>query len=138
MAADGRLVGQTRDVGFQIGVRRTLAVPLQTAWRLLTSPEGARVWLGEPPPAAFTPATSYRLEDGAHGEVRVCKENSHLRLTWRPAGWPRPSTIQVRVVPSGEKTVISFHQEHLPGPAEREERREFFALALETLRRMLL
>ena len=65
--------------------------------------------------------------------MRVYKPNSHLRLTWHPAGWPRPSTIQVRVIPSGEKTVISFHQEHMPGPEAREIRRTFFKNALDAL-----
>ena len=63
-----------------------------------------------------------------------------LRITWLPKGrgWPRPSTIQVRVVPKGDKTTVVFHEEHLPGPDEREERRAFFKGALDELERIIL
>lgn len=41
-------VGQTKDAGFQIGARKTAAIPLEEAWDLLISPGGLRVWLGAP------------------------------------------------------------------------------------------
>jgi len=47
-------------------------------------------------------------------------------MTWHPEKWEKASTVQIRVIPSKEKTVISFHQENLPGPAEMEERKLFF------------
>lgn len=129
-------VGQTRDTGFQIGVRRTLAVPLDDAWRWLTSPEGVRAWLGEAEGLSFAKGAAYRTADGSRGEVRVFEAGHHLRLTWQPPDWPRASTIQLRVIPSaGGNTTIAFHQEHLPGPDEREARRQHFAAALDALAR---
>lgn len=127
--------GKTRSTGFQIGVRRTLPVSPDKAWRLVTAAAGRKLWLGEGTGVRLAAGRSYRLADGSSGEVRVVRENSHLRLTWRPRGWERPSTIQVRVIPSGEKTVVAFHQEHLPGPEEREARRRHFAAALDALER---
>lgn len=129
-----RVLGQTEGTGFQIGVRRTLPLPPDAAWRLVTSAEGVRGWLGGAAKLQWEKGEAYRLKDGSAGEVRVFKPGSHLRITWQPEGWPRASTIQVRVIPSGEgKSVISFHQEHLPGAAERQARREFFDAALDTL-----
>lgn len=129
-----RAVGQTEAAGFNVGVRRTLPLPADEAWRLLTSAEGVQAWLGGAPPR-WEKGQAYRLADGSSGEVRVFNPGSHLRITWQPEGWPRPSTIQVRVMPSGErKTVVSFHQEHLPGAAERDERRRFFEAAFDALR----
>ncbi len=130
-------VGLTKDVGYQIGARRTLPVDLETAWRLVTSVEGLEVWLGKAGKMEFTKGAAYKLADGSEGEIRVFKPGSHLRLTWQPVGWPRPSTIQVRVVPSRDKTVIAFHQEHLPDGAAREARRAHFSAALDALERML-
>jgi uncharacterized protein YndB with AHSA1/START domain len=130
-----RSVGQTAATGFEIGVRRTLPVSLDDAWALLTSDDGVRTWLGGAAPR-WEKGEKYALKDGAAGEVRVFKPGSHLRITVQPQGWPRASTLQVRVMPSGEqKTVISFHQEHLPGAAEREQRRKFFEAALDTLQK---
>jgi len=67
----------------------------------------------------------------------VVQPGSHLRITRQPPGWSRPSTIQVRVMPAGAKTTLSFHEEHLPGAAERQERRAHFAAALDELQRRL-
>ncbi len=137
MSNTDRSVGQTRDTGFQVGVRRTLSIPLADAWQLLTSREGARLWLGEIPEAELAQDLGYRLEDGTSGSVTVFEPGSHLRMTWQPPGWARPSIIQLRVLPSGERTTVAFHQEHLPGPAEREERRAFYTGALDRLRRIV-
>jgi len=38
-----KIVGQTKDVGFQIGVRKTIAVSPQAAWDFLTSAEGSQL-----------------------------------------------------------------------------------------------
>ena len=116
----GKPVGLTKDTGWQVGARRTYPITLERAWQLVTSPQGMNVWLGK------LEHLDYELDEGITGELRVFKPNSHLRITYFPPGWPRSSTIQVRVIPSGEKTQISFHQEHLPGPSEREERKRHF------------
>jgi uncharacterized protein YndB with AHSA1/START domain len=132
-----RPVGQTKDVGFQIGVRRTIATTPQAAWDLLTSPAGRKIWLGQAPRLTFEPGQTYRTRDGAVGEVRVVNPGGHMRLTWQPTGWEKPSLIQVRVTPSGGKTVISFHQEHLRGPAERAQMHARWVAALDALEAML-
>jgi len=132
------LTGLTRDVGFQIGVRRTLPIRLEDAWRLLTSKKGVNIWLGETSKLDFSKGTRYQLADGSVGEVRVYSHNSHLRITWQPQGWQRASTIQVRVIPKEDnRTVIAFHQEHLPGAKEREERRAHYTSALDELERII-
>jgi uncharacterized protein YndB with AHSA1/START domain len=133
-----RPTGLTKDVGWEIGVRRTLPVEHTVAWRLITSPQGMAVWLGESASSVdLTPGATYDLPDGTRGEVRVVTPGSHFRLTWHPPGWPRPSTMQVRVIPKGAKTVIAFHQEHLPGSDEREARRAFFKGALDRLAELI-
>ncbi|HEU4558880.1 MAG TPA: SRPBCC domain-containing protein [Longimicrobium sp.] len=136
-ASRGREVGKTRDAGWQVGARRTLPVSVADAWRLVTSPEGVRAWLGDGARVTFERGREYALADGAAGTVRVVQPESHVRLTWHPDGWPRPSTIQVRVIPAGERTTIAFHQEHMPNAAAREERRAHFAAVLDTLERVV-
>jgi uncharacterized protein YndB with AHSA1/START domain len=130
-----RALGQTSDGAFQVGVRRTLPIAHDDAWRLLTSPEGLRAWLGDAPGLAMEKGARYATPDGAEGEVRVAQPGSHVRLTWRPPGWAKPSTIQVRVLPAGERSTLSFHEERLPSAAEREARRRHFEAALDALQR---
>lgn len=132
-----KIVGQTRDVGFQIGVRRTLSIRHEDAWRLLTSRKGVRLWLGNTSGLKFTKGAAYKLADGSFGEVRVFKPNSHLRITWQIAGRERPSTIQLRVIPKDERTVVAFHQENLPGSKEREKRRTHYSTVLDELERLI-
>jgi uncharacterized protein YndB with AHSA1/START domain len=132
-----REVGKTKDVGYQIGVRRTMDIPLEQAWNLVTSSEGVRLWLGSDERIQLKQGVAYELKDGVSGETRVFEENSHLRVTWHPPDWPRASTIQVRVIPKDKRSVIAFHQEHLPGPKEREARRAFFKCVLDQLEKLI-
>lgn len=132
-----RVVGQTKDVGFIVGARRTFAVAPDDAWAALLSEAGIRLWLGDAADLRLEPGAPYHTGEGATGEVRVARAGSHLRLTWQPGGWPRASTIQVRVLASRDKTTIVFHQEHLPGPAEREQMLRRWHAVLDALAALL-
>lgn len=137
MTAASRNPGRTRDVGYEIGVRRTLDLPPAAAWDLVTSPRGVRAWLGATGTLRWQPGATYLLADGTAGRVRVVAPGSHVRLTWEPEGWRRPSVIQVRVIPKDGRATIAFHQEHLPGPRERESRRAHFRAALDALEELI-
>ena len=128
-------IGLTQNAGFQIGVRRTLPISVEEAWERLTSDEGIEMWLGANTGVHLSKGSQYKLPDGTAGEVRVVTPNSHLRITWQPPGWLRPSIIQLRVIANGERAVVAFHQEHLPGSEEREARRAYFAAVLDALER---
>jgi uncharacterized protein YndB with AHSA1/START domain len=125
-----RVEGQTAEVGFEIGVSRTVPLPAGEVWRRLTSPDGVRVWLGDGASLRFETGEPYRISDGTTGEVRVVVAGDRLRITRRPDGWARPATIQIRLAPKGEKTVVTFHEENLPGADEREARRAHYQAAL--------
>lgn len=135
MTADAkaaRTVGLTRAAGFQVGVRRTLPIGTAAAWRLVTAGEGLRAWLGDDV-GEVERGRALTLADGTEVEFRVVEPGSHLRAGWRPPAWRRTSTVQVRVIPAGERTTIAFHHEHLPDAAAREARRARFAAALDAL-----
>lgn len=131
-----RVAGLSRSAGWQVGMRRTLPISRDDAWRLVTSPGGVRAWLG----GDATPlerGREYALADGSVGVVRVLSPGSHLRVTWRPEEWPRASTIQVRVIAAaGGRTTIALHQEQMPSAAARERQRARFAAALDELARL--
>ena len=42
------------------------------------------------------------------------------RSTWHRPEWDEPSYVQVRVIPARTGTTLSFHQDHLAGPSDRE------------------
>ncbi len=136
-AAQRHVVGQTKDGGFQIGVRRTCATMPQHAWNVLTSNEGIKLWLGDVAGFRLEPGTTYRTSEGITGKVRVVKPGGHFRLTWQPAAWHQPSTLQVRIIPRSDKTVISFHQERLLDEQERGHMQQRWQTVLEKLQTLL-
>jgi hypothetical protein len=69
-------VGLTKDAGWEIGVSRTLPVPLEAACEFLTSPGGAALWLGAAaaPPlhTCLAPRGARRSRSGWRGR-RACE-----------------------------------------------------------------
>ena len=132
-----RIIGQTKDTGFEIGVRKTFGTSPLQAWNVLTSEDGIKLWLGDVAGLRLEKGETYQTQEGTQGEFRVVNSGGHLRLTWQPADWRTASTLQIRVIPRGAKTVISFHQEQLCGEAEREQMQRRWRAVLEKLRSRL-
>jgi uncharacterized protein YndB with AHSA1/START domain len=132
-----RVVGETADAGFQVGVQRSVAATVTEAWELITSrPE---LWLGQGASVAFDKGEQYEVPPGhgtpgASGEVRVVKPGDRLRMTWQPEGWPAPATLQLTLLDSGSgKTAIHAHLEKLPDADAREAMRKHWREALERI-----
>ena len=64
---------------------------------------------------------------------RSSSAGHRIRLTWGSPLLERPSTLQVMLVPGGEKTSVRFHQEGLSNVEERERMREHWRKVLERL-----
>jgi uncharacterized protein YndB with AHSA1/START domain len=109
--------GPTKDAGWEVGVRKTVAASLPVVWEYLMG-DGMALWLGE---TEFKRERDelYDTEDGVRGEVRTVTENVRLRLTWQPKDWPHDTVLEINVkeVPAG--TTIVIHHDHL---RDREER----------------
>ena len=133
-----RVIGLTKDAGFQIGVRKTFAVPVETAWNFLFSEKGLSTWLGKISVENFELGKPYQTEEGTEGKVNVFKPNSHIRLTWKPKHWTNTSSLQVRVIPSREKTTISFHQDKLVDSKQRDEMKKYWDQVIEKIEDELL
>ena len=127
------MIGQTKNGSFQIGVRRTLPISGEQAWNFLISKEGQRIWLGEDYPLTLAEGEPYTTPGGAKGIVRVINPEVNLRLSWQPSEWAQASTIQIRTIPRGSGTTISFHQEGLPDAAARASMRRRWQQALAKL-----
>ena len=77
---------------------------------------------------------SYQLVDGTVGQVRGPEVAPADDLA--TARLAQSFDHQLRVKPRGDRTVVAFHQEHLPGAKEREERRAHYTLVLDELEHM--
>ncbi|MGE7693059.1 SRPBCC family protein [Lysinibacillus sp. NPDC094177] len=129
-----KIIGQTKTVGFQVGVRRTFSISLEEAWNLLISQDGLSLWLGESMNIILEPGQKYITKLGS-GEIRVVKPLQQLRLTWQKVGWEKASTVQVRIISiESNKTTISFHQEKLSDQNVREEMKVYWENVLEEIK----
>lgn len=125
-----RVLGQTEDAAFQIGVQKTLPLSPEQAWNLITRTEGRALWLGAVPRLRWEKGTVYKTAEGARGEIRSVIPGRHVRLTWQPPHFAAPSTLQVSLTASGTKTALRFHQEKLADAAAREEMRAHWRTVL--------
>ena len=131
-----RVVGQTSGADFQIGVQKTLPIPADQAWTLLADGPGRDIWLGKTGPLELHKGEKYQTADGLSGKIRSCVPGQRLRLTWGHPGLAQPSTLQIYLAPSGDKTSVRFHQEHLSSLDERDQMREHWRNVLEELQNL--
>jgi activator of HSP90 ATPase len=111
--------GLTKDAGWEVGVRQTVAAPLDEVWQWMLG-EGLAVWLGDIDALPAEKGESYETRDGVRGTIRSRTEGLRVRLTWQPHDWPHDSTVQVTVKEAGTGTTIGFHHDRL---ADRDERK---------------
>lgn len=114
--------GKTRDTGFQVGVRKTVRGNTLYTWDFLFSEKGLGIWLGNIDPDDLVIRRKFSLSNQVTGKITVFEPYSYLTMDWKKNGWDNASQLQVRVTGSGEdSTVVSFLQEMLAGPEQREE-----------------
>ncbi|MER7661145.1 SRPBCC domain-containing protein [Streptomyces sp. NPDC096193] len=114
----GDKTGLTQDAGWEIGVSKTLPLPIAAVWDFIVSPEGVALWLGKGVSLPTEKGEEYETEEGVRGELRSFRPGDRVRLTYGT------TTLQVAVSASGSgKAVLHFHQEHLADAVERERQR---------------
>lgn len=132
-----RIIGQTKTVGFQVGIRRTFPISPEKVWELITSEEGLNLWLGESTGIILQPGQKFITKLGK-GEIRIVKPLLQLRLTWQKGKWEKPSTVQIRILSKeSNKTTISFHQENLSNENVRKEMKIYWEKVIEGIRERL-
>ena len=115
--------GLTKDAGWQIGVSRTVAHPIDDVWAVLVNPAGIAVWLGSGVSFAGRAKERYETDGGVVGELRSYRPGDRIRLTMRSPSAEHDTTIQIALEDKGDRTGIRFHQERLADEAERERQR---------------
>ncbi|MEP3836011.1 MAG: SRPBCC domain-containing protein [Algibacter sp.] len=118
-------VGQTKDVGIQFGIRKTVSISAELVWNFLFSDKGVEIWLGKLK-HELEFKKEFETKKGITGFVRVFKPKSHIRLNWKLKDWPNMSTVQLRVIEKQEKTTIAIHQEKLLNAEQRSKMKEYW------------
>lgn len=133
-----RVLGQTADQGFEVGVHKTLPVERDELWEFLLSRQGLKLWLGTLEELILERKQPYKTAEDTEGEVRTFKESEFIRMTWQPRGRRTPTTLQIRMNSTGEnKTRFSFHHEKLEDPKDREAMRDHWRDVTEKIAKAL-
>lgn len=131
-------VGLTAKTGFQVGVRRTFPISVEQAWKLITSQDGLKIWLGETSLSNMDVGQQFHTKNNVSGEIRVVNLHKNIRLGWKKENWTNSSTVQVRTILSNpDKTIISFHQENLQDIHTRAEMQQYWEDVLDRLRTVI-
>jgi len=109
-------VGLTKDAGWQFGVRRTIRAEVPVVWELLFSESIAKLWL----PSVETDFSTF-------------KPQSHIRTKWQLTSWSNRATLQMRVIPNKNKTVLAFHFDRLLDPQQRHETKVYWTQKITTI-----
>lgn len=126
-----RVLGQTQDGLYQVGVSKTVRAPAAAVWRLLDSADGIALLTADTPDApgsqpsleADAPLAALEAsgEDGFRAKATTYSAGSHVRMQWQHPDWPSHSILQIRVSPkSTDSCVLTFHQEKLPSEEARQ------------------
>ena len=119
MADSQETAGLTKDAGWEMGVRETVAATVPATWAYLMG-DGLGVWLGEIDSLPAEKGAAYATKDGVRGIIRSFTTEYRVRLSWQPDDWPHDSTLQLTVKQVVTGTSIAFHHDRL---ADRDERR---------------
>lgn len=109
-------VGQTKDTGWQFGIRRSVPFNINEVWNFLFSENGTQLWL-----------------KGADKEFSTFKNLSHIRTKWKLKDWTNEATLQMRLIANKDKTTIAFHIENLRDERQREETKAYWNTVIETI-----
>lgn len=108
--------GQTKDTGWQFGVRKSVPTNLNEVWDFLFSEKGIKIWL-----------------KGADKEFSTFKHHSHLRTKRKLKECSNEATLQMRVISGKDKTTIAFHIEKLLDEKQREETKIYWDKVIKTI-----
>jgi uncharacterized protein YndB with AHSA1/START domain len=119
--SEKKVVGLTKNVGFQFSITRTYAVSTDAVWDFLLSETGVSTWLGTINFDDFELGNSFTTAEGIEAKITIFKADSHLRLAWKPAHWGNNSFIEMRVFDAKGRAKIGLLHTFMIDAAQRAE-----------------
>jgi activator of HSP90 ATPase len=116
-----KVVGLTKNVGFQFSITKTCAVSVDAAWDFLLSESGIAIWLGSINFDDFELNHPLTTKAGIEAKITIFKADSHLRLAWKPAHWDNISFIEIRVLTNKGRAKLGLLHTHMMNLEQREE-----------------
>jgi activator of HSP90 ATPase len=118
---EAKVVGLTKNVGFQFSITKTCAVSVDMAWDFLLSESGIAMWLGDIHFNDFEWGNPLTTKAGIEAKITIFKADSHLRLAWKPKHWDNNSFIEIRVLTNKGRAKLGLLHTHMTSIEQREE-----------------
>jgi activator of HSP90 ATPase len=122
-----KVVGLTKNVGFQFSITKTCAVSVDAAWDFLLSESGIALWLGTINFDDFELNRPLTTQAGIEAKITLFKADSHLRLAWKPAHWDNISFIEIRVLTNKGRAKLGLLHTHMINVGQREEVKAYWS-----------
>jgi activator of HSP90 ATPase len=135
--SEKKIVGLTKNVGFQFSITRTCAVSIGDAWDFLLSETGIAIWLGDIRFEDFELNQPLTTKAGIDAKITIFKPDSHLRLAWKPAYWENTSFIEIRVLNNKNRAKIGLLHTRMLSVAQREEVKTYWTNVMHKLHNAL-
>ncbi len=116
-----RVVGLTKNVGFQFSITKTCPVSPDVAWDFLLSESGIAIWLGDIDFDDFELHKPLITKTGIEAKITIFRADSHIRLAWKPAHWLNNSFIEIRVLTNKGRAKLGLLHTHMMSVGQREE-----------------
>ena len=134
VATGRREQGQSLKGEYQVTCTASLSIGAKAAWKLISSPEGLGCWL-RPLSDFLAPKQVFESEGGIFGEVRTMKAGRQVRIRWQNEDWPKPTTVQVVVIPRPKsKCILAIMHDGFVDVRTREKMRVHWKAVLAELR----
>ena len=129
-----RVLGETADGLFQLGVSRTCNAGAEELWDSICSSDFFAGITGENNISVIHETLSGSTKDGLEYGITTFVPPSRLRMKYKLPEWDTHSILQIRITPKTEKkSTVSFHQEKLPSRESREMLKQQWAGLLSSL-----
>lgn len=129
-----KVEGRNAKGEYSMVVSRTFPGDVKQVWKFLDSPQGMAIWLKPYSEFCLRPKNVYENETGAFGEIRTMKINRRIRMTWQETEWPKPSILQVHLVPRPKKkSILIFNHDGLSNGRQRLQMKEYWTQIVDEL-----
>ncbi len=126
--------GRNEKGEFSTMASRTLPIGAKAAWKLLNSGEGLALWLRPMSEFSLKPKAQYEIEGGIYGEVRTMKPAVRARMTWWDEDWPKPSVLNIYLIPHhAKKSILVFQHDKLPSERVRLKMRDHWKSVVDSI-----
>ncbi len=133
MTSGKKPVGLTDSQGWETGIRRTFSITPESAWEMLFTQPILGYWLDSDAGLPFEKNDTYTTSSGITIRVTSVTTGKVIRMKWQQAPGTDSSTLQIRVIPAKEKTIIAFHHEWLKNEEERIKMNDYWKRILDKI-----